>query len=47
MRKFILDTDWWTDCDDALPQKEMFLMAEQVTVFRKLAPGWFYVQLKY
>ena len=33
--------------DDVLPQKEMFPMAEQVTVFRKLAPGWFYVQLKY
>ena len=33
--------------DDALPQKEMFPMAEKVTVYRKLAPNWYYLQVKY
>ena len=33
--------------DDALPQKEMFPMAEKVTVYRKLAPNWYYVQVEY
>ena len=33
--------------DDALPQKEMFPMAEKVTVYQKLAPNWYYLQVKY
>lgn len=33
--------------DDALPQKEMFPMAEKVTVYRKLAPNWYYLKVKY
>ena len=33
--------------DDALPQKEMFPMAEKVTVYRKLAPNWYYLQVEY
>ena len=33
--------------DDALPQKEIFPMAEKVTVYRKLAPNWYYLQVKY
>ena len=33
--------------DDALPQKEMFPMAEKVTVYRKLAPNWYYLQVDY
>ena len=33
--------------DDALPQKEMFPMAEKVTVYRKLAPNWYYLRVKY
>ena len=33
--------------DDALPQKEMFPMANQITVYRKLAPNWYYLQVKY
>ena len=33
--------------DDALPQKEMFPMAEKVTVYRKLAPNWYYLQEEY
>ena len=33
--------------DDALLQKEMFPMAEKVTVYRKLAPNWYYLQVKY
>ena len=33
--------------DDALPQKKMFPMAEKVTVYRKLAPNWYYLQVKY
>jgi len=33
--------------DDALPQKEMFPMAENVTVYQKLAPNWYYLQVKY
>ena len=33
--------------DDALPQKEMFPIANQVTVYRKLAPNWYYLQVKY
>ena len=33
--------------DDALPQKEMFPMAEKVTVYRKLVPNWYYLQVKY
>ena len=33
--------------DDALPQKEMFPMAEKVTVYRKLAPNWYYLQMEY
>ena len=33
--------------DDALPQKEMFPMAEKVTVYQKLAPNWYYLQVEY
>ena len=33
--------------DDALPQKEMFPIANQVTVYRKLAPNWYYLQVEY
>ena len=33
--------------DDALPQKEMFPMAEKVTLYRKLAPNWSYLQVEY
>ena len=33
--------------DDALPQKEMFPMANQITVYRKLAPNWYYLQVEY
>ena len=33
--------------DDALPQKEMFPMAEKVTVYRKLVPNWYYLQVEY
>jgi energy-coupling factor transporter transmembrane protein EcfT len=33
--------------DDALPQKEMFPMAKKVTVYRKLAPNWYYLQVEY
>ena len=33
--------------DDAWPQKEMFPMAEKVTVYRKLAPSWYYLQVEY
>ena len=33
--------------EDALPQKEMFPMAEKVTVYRKLAPNWYYLQVEY
>ena len=33
--------------DDALPQKEMFPMAEKVTIYRKLAPNWYYLQVEY
>ena len=33
--------------DDALPQKEMFPMADKVTVYRKLAPNWYYLQVEY
>ena len=33
--------------DDALPQKEIFPMAEKVTVYQKLAPNWYYLQVKY
>ena len=33
--------------DDALPQREMFPMAENVTLYRKLAPQWYYLQVKY
>ena len=33
--------------DDVLPQKEMFPMAEKVTVYRKLAPNWYYLQVEY
>ena len=33
--------------DDTLPQKEMFPMAEKVTVYRKLAPNWYYLQVEY
>ena len=33
--------------DDALPQKEMFPMAEKVTLYRKLAPNWYYLQVEY
>ena len=33
--------------DDAWPQKEMFPMAEKVTVYRKLVPNWYYLQVEY
>ena len=33
--------------DDALPQKEMFPMAEKVKLYRKLAPNWYYLQVEY
>ena len=33
--------------DDALPQKEMFPFAEKVTIYRKLAPKWYYIQVEY
>ena len=33
--------------DDALPQKEMFPMAEKVTLYRKLALNWYYLQVEY
>ena len=33
--------------DDALPQKEMFPMAKKVTVYRKLVPNWYYLQVEY
>ena len=33
--------------DDALPQKEMFPFAEKVTIYRKLAPNWYYLQVEY
>ena len=33
--------------DDALPQKEMFPMAEKVTVYRKIDPNCYYMQVKY
>ena len=33
--------------DDALPRKEMFPMAEKVTVYQKLAPNWYYLQVEY
>ena len=33
--------------DDALPQKEMFPMANQITVYRKLVPTWYYLQVEY
>ena len=33
--------------DDALPQKEMFPLAESVKIYRKLSPKWYYVQIEY
>ena len=33
--------------DDAWPQKEMFPMAKKVTVYRKLVPNWYYLQVEY
>ena len=33
--------------DDALPQKEMFPFAENVKIYRKLSPKWYYVQIEY
>ena len=33
--------------DDAWPQKEMFPMAEKVTVYRKLVLNWYYLQVEY
>ena len=33
--------------DDALPQKEMFPMAEKINIYRKLAPKWYYLQVEY
>ena len=33
--------------DDALPQKELFLLAENVKIYRKLSPKWYYVQIEY
>ena len=32
--------------DDALPQKEMFPFAEKVTIFCKLVPKWYYIQVE-
>ena len=33
--------------DDALPQKELFPLAESVKIYRKLSPKWYYVQIEY
>ena len=33
--------------DDALPQKELFPLAENVKIYRKLSPKWYYVQIEY
>ena len=33
--------------DDALPQKEMFPFAENVKIYRKLSPKWYYIQIEY
>ena len=33
--------------DDALPQKELFPLAESVKIYRKLSPKWYYVRVEY
>jgi hypothetical protein len=33
--------------DDALPQKDLFPLAESVKIYRKLSPKWYYVQIEY
>ena len=33
--------------DDALPQKELFPLAESVKIYRKLSPKWYYLQIEY
>ena len=33
--------------DDALPQKELFPLAESVKIYRKLSPKWYYVKIEY
>ena len=33
--------------DGALPHKEMFPMAEKITLYRKLSSNWYYLQVKY
>lgn len=33
--------------DDAMPQKELFPLAESVKIYRKLSPKWYYIQVEY